>query len=164
MKSCCKAILTSLALLSLTTLLPAHAEDNHAEQAIPGQVDAQKDITVSDGAFHMPAAQTQGLPELYFTLTNNSHSTHLLTSVTSPACKQLVGYHTDQENTVGMRHLFQHLALPEATTLVFSSAGYHMLCMEPVAQVLSQPNVQVSFQFLGGSSKSISATIIPASH
>ena len=146
-------------LISLAALHPVHAQEHNSEQSVPGQADAQKDITITDIALHTPATQGQGQAELYFTLTNNSHTTHLLTDVVSPACNKLVGYHTDQENTPGTRHLFQHLALPETTTLVFASAGYHMLCVGPVAQILAQPRVQVTFQFLGGSSKSVSAPV-----
>lgn len=162
MKPSCQAILAS-ALISLVGMNPAHAQEHQTEQPIPGQADAQKDITVSDISLHLPPAQGQGQPELYFTLTNNGHTTHLLTSVTSPACNKLIGYHTDQENTPGTRHLFQHLALPETTTLVFANAGYHMLCVGPVAQVLTHPDVQITFQFLGGSNKSVSAPVTPAS-
>lgn len=160
MKPRCQALLASIALISQNALNPAHAAPANAEQPVPGQSDAQKDITISDVSFHLPAQQTHGLPELYFTLTNTSHTTHLLTGVSSPACNGLIGYHTDQENTPGMRHLFQNLALPEATTLVFAEAGYHMLCMAPVAQALTQPRVQVTFQFLGGSSKSVSVPVV----
>lgn len=140
-------------------LSPVHAQEHNTGQSVPGQADAQKDIGITDISLHLPTTPGQGQPELYFTLTNNSHTTHLLTGVTSPACSKLIGYHTDQENTPGTRHLFQHLALPETTTLVFASAGYHMLCVGPASQALSQPNVQVTFQFLGGSSKSVSAPI-----
>ncbi|WP_338331905.1 copper chaperone PCu(A)C [Acetobacter sp. LMG 32666] len=161
MKPRYQAILAS-ALLSLTALSPVHAQEHNTGPSVPGQADAQKDITITDSALHFPTTPGQGQAELYFTLTNNSHTTHLLTGVTSPACSKLIGYHTDQENTPGTRHLFQHLALPETTTLVFASAGYHMLCVGPVAQALGQSNVQVTFQFLGGSSKSVSTPITSA--
>ncbi|MCI1244007.1 copper chaperone PCu(A)C [Acetobacter fabarum] len=158
MKPRYQAILAS-ALISLLALGPAQAQEHNNGQSVPGQADAQKDISITDISLHQPATQGQGQTELYFSLTNNSHTTHLLTGVVSPACSTLVGYHTDQENTPGTRHLFQHLALPEVTTLVFASAGYHMLCVGPVAQVLTQPNVPVTFQFLGGSSKTVSVPV-----
>lgn len=151
-------------LLGLMLLSPAHAEERQPEHPIPGQADAQKDITISDISFHLPTTQGQERrqPQLYFTLTNTGHTTHLLTDVTTSACSKLIGYHTDQENTPGTYHLFQHLALPETTTLVFANAGYHMLCVGPVAQELAQHNVQVTFQFLGGSSKSVTVPVTPA--
>ncbi len=160
-------VILASALLSLTVLppalsTPAHAEERQTEQPVPGQTDAQKDITISDISLHLPPTQGQGQPELYFTLTNTGHSTHLLTGVATPACNRLIGYHTDQENTPGTRHLFQHLALPETTTLVFANAGYHILCVGPVAQALARPTVQVTFQFLGGSSKSVSVPVVAA--
>ncbi|MFT8417915.1 MAG: copper chaperone PCu(A)C [Acetobacter sp.] len=161
MKPSYQAILAS-ALISLSAMPLAHAQEHQTEQPMPGQADAQKDITISDISLHLPPKQEHEQPELYFTLTNNGHTTHLLTGVTSPACSKLIGYHTDQENTPGTHHLFQHLALPETTTLVFANAGYHMLCVGPVAQILTQPDVQVTFQFLGGSSKSVSAPVVPA--
>ena len=163
MKPRYQAILAS-ALLGLMQLPCAQAEEHPPAPPIPGQADAQKDIAISDISLHLGATQGQERkqPELYFTLTNTGHTTHLLTGVSSPACGRLIGYHTDQENTPGTYHLFEHLALPETTTLVFANAGYHMLCLEPVAQALTQPNVQVTFQFLGGSSKSVAAPISAA--
>lgn len=159
MKTCYQAMLASMVMISLTAAPHAHAAD---QQPIPGQADAQKDIAISDISLHLPAKAGAEQPELYFTLTNNGHTTHLLTGVVSPACGRLIGYHTDQENTPGTRHLFQHMALPETTTLVFASAGYHMLCVAPVAQAMTQPNVQITFQFLGGSSKTVSAPVTSA--
>ncbi|GAA3675828.1 MULTISPECIES: copper chaperone PCu(A)C [Acetobacter] len=161
MKPLYQAIL-ACALISLTAPRTTHAQEHGSGQSVPGQADAQQDIAITDISLHLPSTQGGGRTELYFSLTNNSHTTHLLTGVVSPACGTLVGYHTDQENTSGTRSLFQHLALPETTTLVFAGAGYHMLCVNPVAQVLTQPNVAVTFQFLGGSSKTVSAPVTSA--
>ncbi|MDE7548729.1 copper chaperone PCu(A)C [Acetobacter fabarum] len=158
MKPRYQAILAS-ALISLTAPGALHAQEHNDGQSVPGQANAQQDITITDILLHLPPTQGDGRTELYFSLTNNSHTTHLLTGVISPACGALIGYHADQENTSATRRLFQHLALPETTTLVFAGAGYHMLCVNPVARVLTQPNVPVTFQFLGGSSKTMSAPV-----
>lgn len=133
---------------------PAVAEDRDPDKSLPGQDDAQKDITITDTSMQLINAENR-MAGVYFTIRNDGANAHLITDVRSSACRTLVGHHSDQESTPGTLSLFTHLSLPARTTLVFPYGGYHLLCLDPDSSLQPGQDVSFTFSFLGGSSKTI---------
>ncbi|AOW46120.1 copper chaperone PCu(A)C [Acetobacter ascendens] len=152
------AVLFCAALSCSTYAVPRAWADNQPPlPVLPEQADAQKDITIFDTSLHLAP---EGEPAtVYFALSNASETAHLLTGVSSPVCQKLVGHHADQESTGGTRVLFTHLALPGNSTLVFPPGGYHLLCFGLSNNVRANQNVQFTFTFMGGSSKTVSIPV-----
>ncbi|MGV4878139.1 copper chaperone PCu(A)C [Acetobacter indonesiensis] len=145
----------SLALGAILTCGSVWAEDRDPGTSIPGQSDAQKDIQITDTS--MGLVRNAGrISVVYFTLRNNGENAHLVTSVSSPSCRTLVGHHSDQESTEGTLNLFTHLSLPAKTTLVFPHGGYHLLCLDTDSNLAPGKAATFTFSFLGGSSKTVS--------
>lgn len=145
-------------LAGLTLAAPARAEDHDPDKALPGQNDAQKDISITDT--HMQVIKGENhMAGVYFTIRNDGANAHLITDVRSPACHTLVGHHSDQESTAGTLSLFTHLSLPAHTTLVFPQGGYHLLCLDMEGSVQPGQDVPFTFTFLGGSTKNVTAKL-----
>nr|WP_298794953.1 copper chaperone PCu(A)C [uncultured Acetobacter sp.] len=137
---------------------PVLAEDRDPNKALPGQADAQKDITITDAS--MQLIQGEGhIASVYFTIRNDGANAHLITDVRSTACRTLVGHHSDQESTPGTLTLFTHLSVPAHTTLVFPRGGYHLLCLDIGAAIHPGQSIPFTFTFLGGSSKGVNVTL-----
>lgn len=146
---CVAAMLAGLAFSG-----PVLAEDRDPDKSLPGQKDAQSDITITDTSMQFIKGENR-MAGVYFTIANNGGNAHLMTDVRSSACRTLVGHHSDQESTPGTLSLFTHLSLPAHTTLVFPRGGYHLLCLDPDASIQPGQDVTFTFSFLGGSSKSV---------
>ncbi|MCX2560440.1 copper chaperone PCu(A)C [Acetobacter farinalis] len=134
---------------------PVLAEDHSSGNALPGQSDAQKDITITNASMQFIHGEGR-MAAVYFTIKNDGENAHLITDVQSPACHTLVGHHSDQE---GLPGLFTHLALPAHTTLVFPRGGYYLLCLDTNAADQPEQRVPFTFTFLGGSSKTVTIPI-----
>ncbi|MBO1324244.1 copper chaperone PCu(A)C [Acetobacter sp. TBRC 12305] len=161
--------MTALSSLAVTSFCaraqaqgPAQTEGPPAAQAdttnVPGQDNAQKDIVVSRAALALPSGH--GVPQLYFTIKNTGATAHLLSGISSTACRHMIGHHADQEGTEATRDLFTHLALPAGMTLVFSAGGYNLLCFGASPDLHATQNVQVTFSFLGGSSQNVQVPVV----
>ncbi|GAN69029.1 copper chaperone PCu(A)C [Acetobacter orleanensis] len=148
-------------LATLTLTAPAMAEDRDPGNALPGQNDAQKDITITDTSMQVIGRENH-MAGVYFTIRNDGANAHLITDVRSPACRTLVGHHSDQESTSGTLTLFTHLSLPAHTTLVFPYGGYHLRCLDMDNSVQPGQDVSFTFTFLGGSTKNMTVKLDPA--
>ncbi|EHH68461.1 hypothetical protein GMO_12310 [Gluconobacter morbifer G707] len=115
-------------------------------------------IVVADGTFqassHYPQ-QGSG----YFTIRNDDGNDHLLKGITSPVCTTVMAHHTDQEQTPGANDLFNHLALPPNSTMIFPPAGYHLLCEGVTSMPPTGSHVPFTFHFLKGSDITVSFTV-----
>lgn len=153
---CATAMLAGLCLTA-----PVMAEDRDSDQVLPGQGDAQKDITITETSMQFLTGESH-TAGVYFTIRNDGATAHLITNVSSPACRTLVGNHSEQESSLGTVALFTHLSLPAHTTLVFPHGGYHLLCLDMENSVQAGQTVSLTFTFLGGSSKNVAIRLDPA--
>lgn len=127
-------------------------------QDIPGQSEASKDVHILD-IWMEPIGNDGKKAAIYFTLENTGEHSHLLTMISSPACQDISGYHSDQEETETTEELFTHLALPEGATLVFPPGGYYAICEGVSASLSPGEKAKIMFSFLGGDKKTVEATM-----
>ncbi|MCT6855812.1 MAG: copper chaperone PCu(A)C, partial [Bombella apis] len=106
-----------------------------------------KDITVSDTALH---TRYKEAPFAFgtFTLTNHSTTDLLLRGISSPSCNSVTSNRNSQvaiQSPNDMDDMFQHMAIPRESTLVFPTSEYHLICHG--LKVPYQPGNALSFTF-----------------
>ncbi|MBB2168559.1 copper chaperone PCu(A)C [Gluconacetobacter aggeris] len=148
-------VLMSQAALSAARAAPLTPDD---DQAAAGQ-----DIDIRDTSIQILRPERR-IAAGYFTIENRGSAVHLLAGVSSPACRNLVAHHTEQESTGETASLFTHLALPPETTLVFPPGGYHLICAGYDDSVRPGQQITITFHFLGGATRSVPFAVHPAAN
>lgn len=98
-------------------------------------------------------ALPSGLPAGgYFTLHNNEAKSLTLTGAQSKSCGMLMLHKSDDMG--GMMHMedVAKVDVPAHGTLKFAPGGYHLMCMEPSADIKPGKTVSVTLTFSDGSS------------
>ncbi|WP_342628763.1 copper chaperone PCu(A)C [Nguyenibacter vanlangensis] len=153
-----------LALAGTVGARPALAADAPSPavpgQPPPGQADAGADIDIRDSWMQILQPDRR-IATGYFTIENRGKDAHLLNGVTAPACHALYAHHTEQESTGETAALFDHLALPAQTVLVFPPGGYHLICSGYDDSVQPGRRIPVTFHFLGGTTRTVPFDIRP---
>jgi copper(I)-binding protein len=86
----------------------------------------------------------------YMTLRNDGDKAVTLTGASSPACGMLMLHESKQEKGVEkMRHT-AGVPVPPHGTASFAPGGYHMMCMEPQADMKVGASVPVTLKFKDG--------------
>ncbi|MCX5614139.1 copper chaperone PCu(A)C [Bombella saccharophila] len=106
-----------------------------------------KDITVTDTALH---TRYKEAPFAFgtFTLTNHSKIDLLLRGISSPGCETVTSNRNSQvaiQSPNDMDDMFQHMAIPHESTLVFPTSEYHLICHG--LKVPYQPGQSLDFTF-----------------
>ncbi|WP_162922244.1 copper chaperone PCu(A)C [Asaia bogorensis] len=134
-------------------LFPVGAQAQTDDTNIPGQKNANRDITIEGWirrARHYP-----GLAAAYFTVVNKGHEAHLISGVTSPDCAAIEAFHSEQEVTSHTANLFSHFTIPAEMTMVFPEGGYHLICRNFPDTIKTGETVPLTFKFLGGTSTTV---------
>lgn len=121
------------AALGALTVLPAHAAPNAA---------------VTDGWFR---ALPSNLPAGgYFTLHNKGSSTLTLNGAASQACGMLMLHRSTEMG--GMSHMedVSSVDVPPGGEVKFAPGGYHLMCMNPAAEMKPGGTVKVTLKFANG--------------
>lgn len=106
------------------------------------------EITVSDGWMR---ALPSGLPAGgYFTLHNGSAQTRTLTGASSAACGTLMLHKSSKASGTMHMESVDRLDVPAHGTVSFAPGGYHLMCMEPSAELKPGNTVTVRFSFADG--------------
>ena len=106
------------------------------------------EVTVSDGWMR---ALPSGLPAGgYFTLHNGGEKALTLTGANSKACGMLMIHKSSKMG--GMMHMesVDRLDVPAHGSVTFAPGGYHLMCMEPTAEIKPGNSVTVQFSFADG--------------
>ncbi len=107
------------------------------------------EVKVSDAWLRaLPA----GLPAGgYFTLHNNTGKALTLTGASSAACGMLMLHKSDDMG--GMMHMedVTKVEVPAGGTIKFAPGGYHLMCMEPSADIKPGGKVRITLGFSDGS-------------
>ena len=86
----------------------------------------------------------------YMTLRNAGDQPAILTGATSPGCGMLMLHESKQENGVEkMRHVGS-VAVPAHGSVSFAPGGYHLMCMQPQADMKAGLSVPVTLKFESG--------------
>ncbi len=105
-------------------------------------------VTVSDGWFRaLPANLPAGG---YFTLHNGGTTEVALTGAASPACATLMLHKSETMNGMAQMTDAKNILVAPGSTLKFAPGGYHLMCMDPTAEMKPGATVFVTLQFLGG--------------
>lgn len=88
----------------------------------------------------------------YFTLHNGGDKALTLTGARSPACGMLMLHKSD--NMGGMMHMedVAKVEVPAGGTVAFAPGGYHLMCMQPSADIKPGGKVKITLGFSDGSS------------
>ena len=92
----------------------------------------------------------------YFTLYNGSSKPAELTGAASPGCGQLMLHQSIIESGTARMRMVMSILVPAHGSVVFSPGGYHLMCMQPTADVRPGKSVPVSLTFKDGNT--VSAT------
>ncbi len=105
-------------------------------------------LTVSAGWFRaLPANIPAGG---YFTLRNGGKDKVVLTGAESPGCGMLMVHRSSSGNGMASMGHVPSLDVPAGGSVSFSPNGYHLMCMEPKAQIKPGNTVPVTLLFQGG--------------
>jgi len=105
-------------------------------------------VTVTDGWIRaMPGKTPAGG---YFTLSNDSGYRVVLTGASSPACGMLMLHKTDTESGMASMNDVANIPIAVGQHLSFAPGGYHLMCMEPTAQIEPGNKVPVTLVFEDG--------------
>lgn len=107
------------------------------------------DLTLSGGWFRaLPA----GLPAGgYFTLTNNGAKDAVLTGAESPSCGMLMLHKSENSGGMSMMDMVSSVTVPAHGSLTFAPGAYHLMCMQPSAEMSPGGSVGVTLKFADGS-------------
>lgn len=108
------------------------------------------EVKLTDGWIR---ALPSGLPAGgYFTLHNDGAKPMTLTGAQSKACGMLMLHKSDSMG--GMMHMedVAKVDVPAHGTLTFAPGGYHLMCMDPSADIKPGKTVSVTLTFSDGSS------------
>ena len=134
-------------------MMPAKAMAQTDDSTIPGQKNANRDITIEGWMRRAP--HYPGLAAAYFTIVNKGHEAHLISGVTSPDCQAIEAFHSEQEVTRHTASLFSHFTIPAEMTMVFPVGGYHLICRNFPDTIKTGDSVPLTFKFLGGTSSTV---------
>jgi copper(I)-binding protein len=98
-------------------------------------------------------ALPSGLPAGgYFTLHNNGAKPLTLTGAQSKSCGMLMLHRSSDMG--GMMHMedIEKVDVPPHGTLKFAPGGYHLMCMQPAADIKPGNTVSITLTFADGSS------------
>ena len=86
----------------------------------------------------------------YFTLRNGSANPLVLTGARSPDCGMLMLHQSS--DTGGMESMREvgNLKIPPGGTLTFAPGSYHLMCMDPSADMTPGGTAPVTLEFVGG--------------
>ena len=98
----------------------------------------------------------------YFTLNNSSAREASLTGASSPACGQLMLHQSVVSNGAAHMQMVQHVAVPAHGSVTFRPGGYHLMCMQPSADVAPGKHVPVTLRFSDGAALPASFTVYGA--
>jgi periplasmic copper chaperone A len=110
---------------------------------------AAAEVTVSDAWIRAMPAQ---LPAAgYFTIRNTGAKEVVLVSVGTPACGMLMLHKSSDKGGMESMEDVDRVAVPPGGTVSFAPGGYHLMCMQPSAQITPGGNIVVALKFADGS-------------
>ena len=122
---------------------------------------ARADASVTDGWFR---ALPSGLPAGgYFTVTNNGAAPLTLTGAASPDCAMLMLHKSQNAGGISNMQDVTAVEVPAKGTLAFAPGSYHLMCMNPSANMKPGGHSKVTLSFAGGSSAEADFAIRDAS-
>ena len=128
--------------------------------AAPAAPAATEGLTVSQPWMRF---LTPGVPAAgYFTLRNSGARPAVLTGAASPACGQLMLHQSVVENGTAHMTMVMSVAVPAHGTVKFQPGGYHLMCIQPSAELRPKHSVPVSLQFKDGRSVSVAFPVYGA--
>lgn len=86
----------------------------------------------------------------YFTVKNDTDKPAELTGAASPACGMVMLHQSVEENGVGKMLPVKSVAVPAHGALTFAPGGYHLMCMQPQADMAVGKSVPLTLKFADG--------------
>jgi hypothetical protein len=86
----------------------------------------------------------------YMTLRNESDKAVTLTGASSPACGMLMLHQSKQEKGIEKMQHVAGLPVPPHGTANLAPGGYHLMCMQPKAEMKVGATVPVTLKFKDG--------------
>lgn len=86
----------------------------------------------------------------YMTLHNAGDKAVTLTGASSPACGMLMLHQSKQEGGIDKMMHVSGVPVPPHGTASFAPGGYHLMCMQPQADMKAGTSVPVTLKFKGG--------------
>lgn len=142
--------LVALAAGALSTGYQALAQSQGHETPSSNDMEITE-VTVHGGVLH-PSRHFPDRAAGYFTIHNAGTADLLLKGITSPLCASVTSNHSNQEmieTTGDSDDIFQHLAIPHKSTMVFPAAGYHLSCRGLHRSLQNGETIPFTFHFLG---------------
>lgn len=121
--------------------------------AAPPSASAPPSVTVSHQwmRFLTPQIPAAG----YMTLHNGGSRPTVLTGAASPGCGMLMLHRSIVQSGVAKMVMVQSVTVPSHGSIAFQPGGYHLMCMQPAADVRPGKHVPVSLTFEGGGTLSV---------
>ncbi|WP_237442199.1 MULTISPECIES: copper chaperone PCu(A)C [unclassified Saccharibacter] len=141
--------LVALAVSTLGVGYQAAAEPQNHEASSSNDTEITE-VTVHGGVLH-PSRHFPDRAAGYFTIHNAGAADLLLKGITSPLCTSVTSNHSNQEmieTTGDSDDIFQHLAIPHKSTMVFPAAGYHLSCRGLHRSLQNGESIPFTFHFL----------------
>jgi len=95
----------------------------------------------------------------YFVLRNNGDKPVTLTGAASPGCGMLMLHKSEDMSGMEQMTDVPKIDVPAHGTLTFAPGGYHLMCMEPRAQIKPGNTVPVTFAFADGTQATANFTV-----
>ena len=107
------------------------------------------DVAVSGGWFRsLPSGQPAGG---YFTIKNGGGAPVALVAAQSPACGMLMLHQTANSSGTSRMLDVKSVSVAPGGTVSFTPGGYHLMCMDPGADMVPGKTVPVTLIFSDGS-------------
>ena len=91
----------------------------------------------------------------YFTLRNAASKPVTLSGAYSPSCGMVMLHKSMNMGGVASMDNVSTVAVPAGGSLEFAPGGYHLMCMQPTSTLRRGGKVDVTLQFVGGSTISV---------
>ncbi|MGH6887844.1 MAG: copper chaperone PCu(A)C [Rhizomicrobium sp.] len=93
----------------------------------------------------------EGLPSAgYFEIHNSTSSPVVLTGARSSACGMLMLHQSTEKGGTSRMRDVASVTVPANGTFVFAPGGYHLMCMNPSADMSPGKSVEVTLVLAGG--------------
>jgi copper(I)-binding protein len=109
---------------------------------------AEPGVTVQNGWMRLLiAARPAGG---YFTLHNTTDQEKVLTGASSPSCGQLMLHESLHQGGQERMQMVDQVKIPPRGSVTFAPGGYHLMCMQPSAQLHPGGTAPVTLSFADG--------------